>query len=67
MLAFSREGGYETFDQGETWQKIMPAPPVAEKQKWLQSHSYYNFAWDHKNDVIYAYAPDAVYRFDRQE
>lgn len=65
MLAFSREGGFETFDQGETWQKIMPAPPVAEKQKWLQSHRYYNFAWDHEDDVIYAYAPDAVYRFDR--
>ena len=65
LLAFSKEGGFESHDYGETWQKIMPAPP--ESSKWLQSHRYYNFAWDVEDDIIYAYAPDSIYRYQRSD
>jgi hypothetical protein len=66
LLAFGREGGYESTDRGETWKQALPPVPVAEKQKWMQSHDYYDFAWDYRNDVIYASAPDAAYRYARE-
>ncbi len=65
MLGLSREGVYESTDQGETWQKITEAPP--EGKKWIQSHQYYDFAWDYKNDVIYASAPNHAYRYARRQ
>jgi photosystem II stability/assembly factor-like uncharacterized protein len=64
LLGFAEDGGYESTDAGETWKKIMPPPPPAEK--WMQSHSYYDFAWDVDNDVVYASAPDAAWRFVRK-
>ncbi len=63
LLGFNTEGVYESTDQGETWKKIMPPPPKG--KKWLQSHSYYGFAWDHKKNVVYAFAGDSVYRYVR--
>jgi hypothetical protein len=66
LLGLSREGVYESKDQGETWAKTAPSPPLAEKQKWIQSHNYYDFAWDHANNVVYVSAPDAAYRFVRR-
>jgi len=65
LMGFSAAGGWESFDHGRTWQQVLPAPPVANKQKWLQSHRYYDFAWDVANNIVYASAPDAVYRFQR--
>ncbi len=63
MLGLSREGVYESTDQGETWKKIAEAPP--EGKRWIQSHSYYDFAWDWRNDVIYVSAPSRAYRYAR--
>jgi hypothetical protein len=65
MLGLSRAGVYETLDQGRTWKKIAPAPPVQPDQMWIQSHNYYDFTWDHENDVIYASAPDVAWRWAR--
>jgi hypothetical protein len=70
LLAFNEEGGFASSDRGETWNKVLPPPPskvdpLDKKQKWLQSHGYYDFAWDVAQDVIWAYAPDAVYRYQR--
>ncbi len=66
LLGLSRDGVYESFDRGETWKKLAPAPPVAEDQKWIQSHRYYDFTWDYVNDVFYVSAPDVAYRYDRE-
>ncbi len=70
LLGFNEEGGFESKDQGVTWKKIMPAPPTVftgdverKRQKWLQSHNYYSFEWDCKKNIVYAFAPDAVFLF----
>lgn len=65
LMGFSAEGGWESFDHGLTWEQVLPPPPVEKKQKWLQSHRYYDFAWDVANDIVYASAPDVVYQFRR--
>ena len=57
---------FEPVDQGETCKQVAPAPPVPEKQQWIQSHDYYDFAWDHVNDIFYVSAPDTAYRYDRE-
>ncbi len=67
MLGLAEDGVYETKDQGETWTKITDAPPTPDKQKWIQSHQYYDFAWDCENDVIYCAAPDLAWRYERAE
>jgi hypothetical protein len=66
MLGLSKDGVFETFDQGETWKKVLPPPPVQPDQMWIQSHGYYDFTWDHVNDVIYASAPDVAWRYARE-
>ncbi|MFW6303044.1 MAG: WD40/YVTN/BNR-like repeat-containing protein [Candidatus Sumerlaeota bacterium] len=66
MTGLSREGVFETFDQGETWIKVAKAPPVPEKQKWLQSHDYYDFSWDFEDNVFYCSAPDSAWRYVRK-
>ncbi len=64
LLGFGEAGGYESTDAGATWKKVMPPPPPA--KKWMQSHRYYDFAWDVEHDVVYASAPDAAWRFVRK-
>jgi hypothetical protein len=66
MLGLTKDGVYETKDQGETWTKIADSPPTPDKQKWIQSHGYYDFAWDCENDVIYCSAPDLAWRYVRK-
>ncbi|MFP4379423.1 MAG: hypothetical protein ACLFUS_02885 [Candidatus Sumerlaeia bacterium] len=66
MLGLSEEGIWETKDQGESWTKVTDAPPTPDKQKWVQSHRYYDFSWDCENDVIYCAAPDLAWRYVRR-
>jgi photosystem II stability/assembly factor-like uncharacterized protein len=67
LAGISRDGLFESRDRGETWEKIAPAPPVPENQRWMQSHTYYDFTWDYVRDVFYVSGADIAYRYARTD
>jgi photosystem II stability/assembly factor-like uncharacterized protein len=67
MMGFNKEGGFESKDRGLTWKNVVPPPPpvtTTVKNKYTTQHVYYDFAWDFRKNIVYAFAPGVGFRYE---